>query len=291
MALASCNRSIQCVSTCSPCLLLRRDRHPAAAQERPFLFSVATAPAASRRSDSTTTSASVSGRFRAILPISPSSASVSRRRADGLTLLARVGIAEVGSSYQSSQSGELLYTLPGRGEPRGARGRRRGAPRSRRRERAARPRDRRPQHGGLAAARQPAVSEAAVVRSRRGRPDHEHRRGPQVSRGVSLGSKRSAKISRASGSQRSRRRSTAARWAEPHIRAGGAALAIDRDRGATLPSIRHRTDSAARSAIFRRKRSARATRSKHRSRFPSSRLVEAGSCHGSGYQRSPSKSA
>ena len=30
-----------------------------------------------------------------------------------LTLLARVGIAEVGSSYQSSQSGELLYTLPG----------------------------------------------------------------------------------------------------------------------------------------------------------------------------------
>ena len=84
---------------------------PAAAQERPFLFSIATA-----------TDAKPAARFdydigvgehafqsdTANQPEQRIGLQASRGR---LTFLARVGISEVGSSYQSSQSGEALYSI------------------------------------------------------------------------------------------------------------------------------------------------------------------------------------
>ena len=57
---------------------------PAAAQERPFLFSIADLVGSrSRPRDSITTSASASARSRATSRISLNSASASRRRSDG----------------------------------------------------------------------------------------------------------------------------------------------------------------------------------------------------------------
>jgi hypothetical protein len=90
---------------------------PAVAQERPFLFSIATVP-----------EAKPAVRFDIDVGVGEqvfhSDAGNQLEQRIGiqashgrLTLLARVGIADVGSSYQSSQSGEALYALLGRGSP------------------------------------------------------------------------------------------------------------------------------------------------------------------------------
>ena len=88
---------------------------PAAAQERPFLFSVTTAddsqPAARFDYD-----LGIGERaFQSDIANQPEhriGVQASYRR---LTLLARLGVATEGSSYQSSQSGELLYSVLGPG--------------------------------------------------------------------------------------------------------------------------------------------------------------------------------
>ena len=85
----------------------------AAAQERPFLFSVSTAtnvqPAARLDYD-----VGVGERaFQSDVANQPEQRIGLQATYGRLTFLARVGIAEVGSSYQSSQSGEALYSLVG----------------------------------------------------------------------------------------------------------------------------------------------------------------------------------
>ena len=84
---------------------------PAAAQERPFLFSIATAtdakPAARFDYD-----IGVGERaFQSDIANQPEQRLGVQASLGRLTFLARLGIAEVGSSYQSSQSGEALYSI------------------------------------------------------------------------------------------------------------------------------------------------------------------------------------
>lgn len=90
---------------------------PAIAQERPFVFSITTAP------DSTPAvrvdyDLGVGERaFQSDTSNQPEQRIGVQASVGRLTLLARVGLAEAGSSYQSSQSGEALYSLlrPARG--------------------------------------------------------------------------------------------------------------------------------------------------------------------------------
>jgi hypothetical protein len=86
---------------------------PAAAQERPFLFSVATAsdakPAVRFDYD-----AGVGERaFQSDTANQPEQRIGVQASYGRLTLLGRVGIAEAGSAYQSSQSGEALLSVLG----------------------------------------------------------------------------------------------------------------------------------------------------------------------------------
>jgi hypothetical protein len=86
---------------------------PAAAQERPFLFSVTTAPAgnpAVRLDYDVGVGERAFQSDTANRPEQRVGVQATYRR---LTLLARVGIAEVGSAYQSSQSGEVFYSMLG----------------------------------------------------------------------------------------------------------------------------------------------------------------------------------
>ena len=84
---------------------------PAVAQERPFLLSIATAsdarPAARIDYD-----LGIGERaFQSDIANQPEQRIGLQASRGRLTFLARVGIAEVGSSYQSSQSGEALYSI------------------------------------------------------------------------------------------------------------------------------------------------------------------------------------
>jgi hypothetical protein len=84
---------------------------PATAQERPFLLSIATAtdarPAARIDYD-----IGIGERaFQSDIANQPEQRIGLQASRGRLTFLARVGIAEVGSSYQSSQSGEVLYSI------------------------------------------------------------------------------------------------------------------------------------------------------------------------------------
>ena len=84
---------------------------PAAAQERPFLFSIATStdvkPTARFDYD-----IGVGERaFQSDTANQPEQRIGVQASLGRLTFLARVGISEVGSSYQSSQSGEALYSI------------------------------------------------------------------------------------------------------------------------------------------------------------------------------------
>jgi hypothetical protein len=86
---------------------------PVAAQERPFLFSIATSteekPAVRFDYD-----IGIGERaFQSDIANQPEQRIGIQASHGRLTLLARVGIAEVGSSYQSSQSGEVLYSMLG----------------------------------------------------------------------------------------------------------------------------------------------------------------------------------
>ena len=84
---------------------------PAVAQQRPFLFSVTTAEApkpAVRFDYDVGVGERAFQSDTANQPEQRVGVQASRGR---LTFLARFGIAEVGSSYQSSQSGEALYSI------------------------------------------------------------------------------------------------------------------------------------------------------------------------------------
>jgi hypothetical protein len=89
---------------------------PAAAQERPFVFSVATAtkttPAIRFDYDVGTGERT----FQSDVASQPEQRIGMQASLGRLTLLARFGMSDVGSAYQSSQSGELLYSMlnPGR---------------------------------------------------------------------------------------------------------------------------------------------------------------------------------
>jgi hypothetical protein len=90
---------------------------PAAAQERPFLFSVTTAeetkPAIRFDYD-----VGVGERaFQSDTANQPEQRIGVQASYGRLTFLGRFGIAEVGSSYQSSQSGEALYSFLGAARP------------------------------------------------------------------------------------------------------------------------------------------------------------------------------
>jgi hypothetical protein len=88
---------------------------PAAAQERPFVFSISTAvestPAVRFDYD-----VGIGERaFQSDTSNQPEQRIGVQASYGRLTFLGRVGIGEVGSSYQSSQSGEALYSILGRG--------------------------------------------------------------------------------------------------------------------------------------------------------------------------------
>ncbi len=88
---------------------------PAAAQERPFLFSIATTteekPAVRFDYD-----IGVGERaFQGDVSNQPEQRIGVQASLGRLTVLARFGISDVGSSYQSSQSGEVLYSMLGAG--------------------------------------------------------------------------------------------------------------------------------------------------------------------------------
>jgi hypothetical protein len=85
----------------------------ASAQERPFLFSIATTakstPAIRFDYDVGTSERT----FQSDVANRPEQRIGAQAALGRLTLLARFGISDVGSSYQSSQSGELLYSMRG----------------------------------------------------------------------------------------------------------------------------------------------------------------------------------
>ena len=86
---------------------------PAAAQERPFLLSVATATAPDAKpAVRFDYDVGVGERaFQSDISNQPEQRVGVQASYGRLTLLARLGIAEVGSAYQSSQSGEVLYSV------------------------------------------------------------------------------------------------------------------------------------------------------------------------------------
>jgi hypothetical protein len=91
---------------------------PATAQERPFLLSVATAPQQNKPAARFDYDVGIGERaFQSDVANRPEQRVGLQASYGRLTLLARVGIAEVGSSYQSSQSGELLYSMLGPARP------------------------------------------------------------------------------------------------------------------------------------------------------------------------------
>jgi hypothetical protein len=88
---------------------------PAAAQERPFLFSVTT-PTPTTPTARLDYDVGIGERaFQSDTSNQPEQRIGLHASYGRVTLLARVGIAEVGSSYQSSQSAEALYTMLGSG--------------------------------------------------------------------------------------------------------------------------------------------------------------------------------
>lgn len=86
---------------------------PAAAQERPFLFSIATATDAKAAVRFDYDIGIGERAFQSDTSNQPEQRLGLQASRGRLTLLARLGIVEVGSSYQSSQSGELLYSMLG----------------------------------------------------------------------------------------------------------------------------------------------------------------------------------
>src|SRR5262245_53975412 len=86
----------------------------AAAQERPFLFSVTTTTTESKPAVRFDYDIGIGERaFQSDIANQPEQRIGIQASYGRLTFVGRVGIAEVGSSYQSSQSGELLYSLLG----------------------------------------------------------------------------------------------------------------------------------------------------------------------------------
>lgn len=84
---------------------------PAVAQDRPFLFSIATA-ADARPAARIDYDIGIGERaFQSDIANQPEQRIGLQASRGRVTFLARVGIAEVGSSYQSSQSGEALYSI------------------------------------------------------------------------------------------------------------------------------------------------------------------------------------
>jgi hypothetical protein len=84
---------------------------PAAAQDRPFLFSVATTTEAKPKVRFDYDVGVGERAFQSDLSNRPEQRVGLHASYGRLTFLARVGIAEVGSAYQSSQSGEALVSL------------------------------------------------------------------------------------------------------------------------------------------------------------------------------------
>lgn len=96
----------------------------AAAQDRPFLFSVSTTPEAKPAARFDYDVGIGERAFQGDVANQPEHRLGLQASYGRLTLLARVGVAEAGSSYQSSQSGEVLYSMlgPARGVARAAGG-------------------------------------------------------------------------------------------------------------------------------------------------------------------------
>ena len=87
---------------------------PAAAQDRPIIFSVATTATDAKPAVRVDYDLGVGERaFQSDTSNRPEQRIGIQASRGRLTLLGRVGIAEVGSSYQSNQSGELLCSLVG----------------------------------------------------------------------------------------------------------------------------------------------------------------------------------
>src|SRR5262245_55741880 len=84
---------------------------PAAAQDRPFLFSVATTTEEKPKVRFDYDVGVGERAFQSDLSNRPEQRLGLHASFGRLTFLARVGIAEVGSAYQSSQSGEALVSL------------------------------------------------------------------------------------------------------------------------------------------------------------------------------------
>ena len=86
---------------------------PAAAQERPFLFSVATTTATSAPAIRFDYDVGAGERgFQSDVANRPEQRIGVQATRGRLTLLTRFGMSDVGSAYQSSQSSELLYSVP-----------------------------------------------------------------------------------------------------------------------------------------------------------------------------------
>ena len=90
---------------------------PAAAQERPFMFSIATAPQVKPAARFDIDVGIGEQLFHSDTENQPEQRIGIQASRGRLTLLARVGIAEIGSSYQSSQSGEVLCAVLGPASP------------------------------------------------------------------------------------------------------------------------------------------------------------------------------
>ena len=90
---------------------------PAAAQERPFMFSLVT-PTTDKPLVRFDYDVGVGERtFQSDVGNQPEQRLALQTSYRRLTLVGRLGISEVGSAYQSSQSGELLYSMLGARQP------------------------------------------------------------------------------------------------------------------------------------------------------------------------------
>jgi hypothetical protein len=98
-------------------VLIAASAAPAAAQERPFLFSIATATEAKPAVRIDYDVGIGERAFQSDITNQPEQRVGVHASYGRLTFLARLGLAEVGSSYQSSQSGEALYSMLRRGRP------------------------------------------------------------------------------------------------------------------------------------------------------------------------------
>ena len=86
---------------------------PAAAQNRPFLFSITPASDAETAARIDYDLGVGERTFQSDIANQPEQRIGVQASFRRVTLIARLGIAESGSAYQSSQSAELLYSLPG----------------------------------------------------------------------------------------------------------------------------------------------------------------------------------